>query len=121
MLSKFQTHNNKWCSKDDTTTRTATDCIQPTGVSTTSMVLDSTASTITIKFTMPANADSVMVLAAPISVGFLTIRDSVFYAVGSTIASSSATPATVYYRVWMILLPLRFNSKYSVQIIRSYY
>lgn len=88
-------------SKDDTTTTGTpplTDCIQPTGVSTTSMVLDSTASTITIKFTMPANADSVMVLAAPISVGFLTIRDSVFYAVGSTIASSSATPATVYYR-----------------------
>lgn len=73
------------------------DCTQPTGISNTSIVkLDSTVSTIRIKWTNPANADSVMILAGPTgSIGFVTIHDSTYYAVGSTVPG---TGATVYYR-----------------------
>lgn len=81
-------------------TAAGTDCQQPSGVSNSSIVkLDSTGTTISLKWTNPANADSVMVLAAPnATVGFVTIRDSVYYGVGTTIPSSTSTPATVYYR-----------------------
>ncbi|HQV77566.1 MAG TPA: T9SS type A sorting domain-containing protein [Chitinophagales bacterium] len=87
-------------SRDDTTTTGTpplTDCIQPSGVNLNTITLDSTTTSVTAKFTIPASADSVMVLYAPISVGFLTIRDTMFYAVGSTIATSGAS-ATVAYR-----------------------
>ena len=100
------TFNNKNCTNGPNyanpatkTVKTAsvngTDCTQPSGV--TNLRLDSTATTITVRYTLPT-ADSVMILYAPISVGFITIRDSAYYAVGSTIASSNATPATVAYR-----------------------
>lgn len=80
-------------------TSAGTDCQDPTGVSNTTIVkLDSTASTITVKWTNPLNSDSIMIAAAPISVGFVTFRDSVNYPVGSLIASSTATSAKVYYR-----------------------
>ncbi len=85
-----------------TTIRTAagTDCSQPSGVSTTSIVkLDSTTTTISIKWTNPANADSVMVFAAPTTtIGFVTLHDSVYYPVGSTVPSSGTTQPIVYYR-----------------------
>lgn len=105
----FATFNNRNCTNGpnyannpgSVTIRTAagTDCQDPTGVSNTSIVkLDSTATTISIKWTNPVNSDSVMVVAAPTTVGFVTFRDSVNYPVGATIASSTATPARVYYR-----------------------
>lgn len=103
--------NNKGCLNGpnygglaNTIIRTAagTDCQDPTGVSNTSIIkLDSTSNSISFKWTNPANADSVMVLLAPITpvpVGFITIHDSVYYPVNTVIPSTTATPATVYYR-----------------------
>jgi hypothetical protein len=68
------------------------DCGQPSGVSNNSITkTDSTATTISIHFTVPGNADSVMVLAGPNgTIGFVDIRDSVYYAVGTTIPGSGA-------------------------------
>jgi hypothetical protein len=81
-------------------TAAGTDCQDPTGVSTTSIIkIDSTTNSISIKWTNPANSDSVLVFAAPVTtVGFVTLHDSVYYAVGSTIPSSGATQPKVYYR-----------------------
>lgn len=100
--------NNKGCINGpnygglaNTIIRTAagSDCQDPTGVSTTTIVkLDSTATTITVKWTNPLNADSIMIAAAPSTVGFVTFRDSVNYPVNALITSSTATPAKVYYR-----------------------
>jgi len=103
------TFNNKNCTNGpnyssglaNTTIKTASvvggDCIQPSGVSNTSIIkLDSTATTISIKWTKPANADSVLVAAGPLStIGFVTVRDSAFYGVGTIIPGSGAT---VYFR-----------------------
>ncbi len=79
--------------RDDTTTTgfVIGPCGDPTGVNNNSIVkLDSTATTITIKFTIPANADSVLVIAGPTaSIGFVTVRDSAYYPVGSTIPGSN--------------------------------
>ncbi len=76
-----------------------TDCTQPSGVSNATVLqTDSTTTSVTITYTLPANADSVMLLIAPTSVGSITIRDSIYYAVGASIASTTATPAVVKYR-----------------------
>lgn len=76
------------------------DCTQPSGVNNSSIVkLDSTMTTITIKLTKPANADSVMIFAGPnATVGFVTLHDSIVYPVGSTIPSGGTTPPIVYFR-----------------------
>ncbi len=102
-------------------TATGTDCQNPTGVSNTSILkLDSTATTITVKFTIPANADSVMVLAAPVTtVGSLTIRDSVVYPVGTNITTTGTTPAKVYARgtdSTVVLTGLSPNTVYKIFI-----
>ena len=81
-------------------TATGTDCQDPTGVSTSSIIkVDSTTNSISIKWTNSANSDSVMVFAAPTTtVGFVTLPDSVYYGVGATIPSSGTTQPRVYYR-----------------------
>ena len=102
----FATFNNKNCTNGpnysgvaNITIRTAagSDCVQPSGVSNTSIIkVDSTSSSITVKWTNPTNADSVMIMAGPnLTIGFVSVRDSVYYAVGSTIPGSQAI---VYYR-----------------------
>ncbi|MDB5227319.1 MAG: hypothetical protein JWN78_1512 [Bacteroidota bacterium] len=123
------TFNNKNCTNGpnysgvaSTTIRTAStaagECAQPSGVSNTSIIkLDSTATTISIHFTIPANADSVMVLAGPTgSIGFVTIHDSVYYAVNSTIPGSGAK---VYARgtdSTVVLTGLTPNTVYKILI-----
>lgn len=105
--------------KNDTTTGGTppmTDCTQPTGVSTTSIVkLDSTMTTISIKWKNPTNADSIMILAGVNNtVGFVTIHDSTYYAVGSVIPGSGAT---VYYRgtdSTVVLSGLQSNTVYKI-------
>lgn len=101
---------------------TIPNCTQPTGVSTSSIVkLDSTGTTISIKWTNPANADSVLVFAAPTNtVGFVTLHDSVFYGVGATIPSDGATPPTVYYRGTdssKVLTGLTPNTVYKIFVV----
>ncbi len=93
-----------------------TDCTQPSGVSSTSIVkLDSTMTTISIKWKNPANADSIMILAGPnASIGFVTLHDSTYYAVGSVIPGSNAT---VYYRgtdSTLVLTGLQANTVYKI-------
>ncbi|MFN8295040.1 MAG: T9SS type A sorting domain-containing protein [Chitinophagales bacterium] len=121
--------NNKNCTNGpnyaglaSTTIKTASnnpgDCIQPTGISNNSIVkLDSTATTISIKWTNPANADSVMVVAGPLgTIGFVDIRDTVFYAVNSTIPGSNGK---VYYRgidSTTVLTGLTPNTVYKILI-----
>ena len=103
-----------------TTAVVVPDCTQPTGVSNLSIVkVDSTSSSITINFTLPGNADSVMVLAGPTgTIGFVTIRDSVYYAQGSTVPG---TGATVYYRGTgssnIVLSPLVSNTVYKILVV----
>lgn len=81
-------------------TAAGTDCQDPTGVSNTSIIkVDSTTNSISIKWTNPANADSVMVFAAPTTtVGNVTLHDSIYYGVGATIPSTGTTQPIVYYR-----------------------
>lgn len=98
------------------------DCTQPTGVSNTSIVkLDSTTTSISIKFSIPANADSVLVFAAPTStIGFVSLRDSIVYPVGSTIPSNGATPPTVYARGTdssVVLSNLLENTVYKIFVV----
>jgi hypothetical protein len=123
------TFNNKNCTNGpnysglaNTTIKTASvvggDCIQPSGVSNTSIIkLDSTATTISIKWTKPANADSVLVAAGPLAtIGFVSVRDSAFYGVGSIIPGSQAT---VYYRgtdSTVVLTGLTANTVYKIVI-----
>jgi hypothetical protein len=126
----FAPFNNKGCSNGpnygnmaNITVKTAAgapgDCTQPTGVSNTTIVkLDSTSSTIQLKWRNPANADSVMVLAGPSStLGFVALHDSAYYAVGSVIPGSSAT---VYYRGTDSILTitgLQANTVYKIMIV----
>ncbi|MEZ5026853.1 MAG: T9SS type A sorting domain-containing protein [Chitinophagales bacterium] len=108
---------------DTTTTGTPplTNCGQPSGVSYNSLVLDSTATTITLKFDLPANADSVLVLAATSNVGFITITDGVSYPQGSTVTSDNSVNATVYYRGAeqdsIVITGLTPNTVYKVFIV----
>jgi hypothetical protein len=97
-------------------------CSQPSGVSISSIIkLDSTASSISIKWTNPANADSVMVFAAPTNtIGFVTPHDSVYYGVGATIPSDGATPPKVYYRGTdssTVLTSLVANTVYKIFVV----
>ena len=108
--------------KNDTTTGGTppmTDCTQPTGVSTTSIVkLDSTMTTISIKWKNPTNADSIMILAGVNNtLGYVTIHDSAYYAVGAVIPGSGAT---VYYRgtdSTVVLTGLQANTVYKIMIV----
>ena len=117
----FPNYNRTTPLRDDTTTTGTAplvDCVQPSGVSNTSIIkLDSTATTITIKWTKPANADSVLVAAGPLStIGFVDVRDSAYYAVGSTIPGSNAK---VYFRgtdSTVILTGLTANTVYKIVI-----
>ena len=122
--------NNKNCTNGpnyaglaNTLIRTAagTDCADPTGVSNTSIIkLDSTTSTISIKWINPSNMDSVMVIAAPSSVGNITIRDSAYYLVNAIIPSTTATNAKVYYRGTdssVVLTGLTANTLYKIFIV----
>ncbi len=107
--------------RDDTLTggtAPLTECTQPGGVSNSSIVkLDSTTTTISIKW-KNATSDSVMVLAGPTSsIGFVTLHDSTYYAVGSTIPGSGAT---VYYRgtdSTLVLTGLTINTVYKILIV----
>lgn len=122
----FATFNNRNCTNGpnyannpgSVTIRTAagTDCQDPTGVSNTSIVkLDSTATTISIKWTNPVNSDSVMVVAGPNgTIGFVSVRDSVYYAVNTTIPGSGGK---VYYRgtdSTLVLTGLSANTVYKI-------
>lgn len=126
----FATFNNKGCINGpnysgvgNITVKTASvppgECDQPSGVSNTTIVkLDSTSSTIKLKWTNPANADSVMVLAGPdLTIGYVTLHDSIAYTVGTTIPS---TAATVYYRGTdssLTITGLTANTLYKVIIV----
>lgn len=110
--------------RDDTTTTGTpplTDCVQPSGVSNSSIVkLDSTTSTITIKWKNSSNGDSVMIVAAPSSVGSISIRDTMNYPVGTIIPSSNATSAKVYFRGTdsiCVLTGLSQNTLYKIFVI----
>lgn len=98
----FINYNRTTPLRDDTITggtAPLTDCINPTGVSNATVVQsDSTTTSVTITYVLPANADSVMLLIAPLTVGSLTIRDSIYYPVGTSVATTTATPAVVKYR-----------------------
>ena len=111
--------------RDDTTT-TGTpplvDCVQPTGVSSATIIkLDSTTSTISLKWKNSANGDSVLVFAAPFNtIGNVTLRDSVYYGVGSTIPSSGTTQPIVYYRgtdTTTVLTVLNTNTLYRIFVV----
>ena len=97
----------------------AGECTQPSGVSNTTIIkLDSTTTTISIKWRNPANADSVLVLAGPTgSIGFVQLRDSANYPVGSTVPG---TGAKVYYRgtdSTLVLTGLTQNTVYKILIV----
>jgi hypothetical protein len=111
--------------RDDTTT-TGTpplvDCVQPTGVSSATIIkLDSTTSTISLKWKNSANGDSVLVFAAPFNtIGNVTLRDSVYYGVGSTIPSNGTTQPIVYYRgtdTTTVLTGLNTNTLYRIFVV----
>lgn len=101
--------NNKNCTNGpnygglaNTLVRTAagTDCVNPTGVSSATIIkLDSTATSISIKWRNSANADSVLVFAGNFNtIGNVTLHDSVYYPVNSFIPSSGTSQPKVYYR-----------------------